>query len=187
MFALKVNDFLYAVSDEKLSFTVHGTTGATDDEKLLRSGTVDLHNYLYRELTAPSAVTNIHLKNSTANPATLDIYLNGLVEENIIYSAVIDPGGTLLYGEEQWIIYDEAGIPKSTVVGTATLSDGDYGDVTVSGGGLVITIDSGLSATVIGDGSVDNTEFQYLDGTTSNIQTQINDLSDNAIAFAVAL
>lgn len=33
---------------------------------------------------------------------------------------------------------------------------------------------SGIDAAKIADGSVSNTEFQYLDGVTSNIQTQLN-------------
>lgn len=52
--------------------------------------------------------------------------------------------------------------------------DGDYGDITVSGAGTVYTIDSGLSATKIADGSISNTEFQYLNGASSNIQTQLD-------------
>ena len=38
----------------------------------------------------------------------------------------------------------------------------------------VATLASGIDATKIADGSVDNTEFQYLNGVTSAIQTQIN-------------
>lgn len=38
----------------------------------------------------------------------------------------------------------------------------------------VATLASGINATKIADGSVDNTEFQYLNGVTSAIQTQIN-------------
>jgi hypothetical protein len=54
------------------------------------------------------------------------------------------------------------------------VSDGDKGDITVTGSGTVWTIDNGLAATVIADGSVSNTEFQYLNGATSNIQAQID-------------
>lgn len=38
----------------------------------------------------------------------------------------------------------------------------------------VTSIPTGISASNIGDGSVSNTEFQYLDGVTSAIQTQLN-------------
>ncbi len=57
---------------------------------------------------------------------------------------------------------------------SATLSDGNYGDITASSSGTVLSINNGLNATKIATGSVDNTEFGYLDGVTSSIQTQIN-------------
>lgn len=44
-----------------------------------------------------------------------------------------------------------------------------------------------FDATSIADGSVDNTEFQHLNGITSNIQTQLNTLQDDSLAFAIVL
>jgi len=55
-----------------------------------------------------------------------------------------------------------------------TLSDGDKTDVTVSSSGSVWTVNSGLDATKIGGGDVTSTEFDYLNGVTSAIQTQLN-------------
>lgn len=54
------------------------------------------------------------------------------------------------------------------------LVDGDYGDISISGGGTVISIDTGLNVNKLANGSVSNTEFQYLDGVTSSIQTQLD-------------
>ena len=46
---------------------------------------------------------------------------------------------------------------------------------------------SGLDATSIADGSISNTEFQYLNGVTSSIQTQIDSKASQAFAIAQAV
>jgi hypothetical protein len=46
---------------------------------------------------------------------------------------------------------------------------------------------TGLDATSIADGSVSNTEFQYLNGVTSAIQTQLDSKATNAFAIAQAV
>jgi hypothetical protein len=48
-------------------------------------------------------------------------------------------------------------------------------------------LSSGISATKIGNGDVDNTELSYLNGVTSAIQTQLDSKATNAFAIAQAV
>jgi hypothetical protein len=48
-----------------------------------------------------------------------------------------------------------------------------------------ITASSRLNANLIGDGSISNTEFDYLDGVSSNIQNQLN-LKQSLLTFGIA-
>lgn len=74
--------------------------------------------------------------------------------------------------------------PLVTEAGTATLTNKtiDISTNTVTNiTNTNISASAAIDATKIANGSVSNTEFQFLDGATSNIQTQLNTLSGSGI------
>ena len=70
---------------------------------------------------------------------------------------------------------------EHSVTATSTTT---FTNKTISGASNTITA---LNATSIGDGSISNTEFQYLNGVSSNIQTQLDNQSTKGFAIAMAI
>src|SRR5210317_2300001 len=70
----------------------------------------------------------------------------------------------------------------TTLVGTDTTDT--LTNKTISGASNTL---SGINATSISDGSISNTEFGYLNGVSSNIQTQLDAKASTAFAIAQAV
>lgn len=72
------------------------------------------------------------------------------------------------------IAVQEGDITESLTVSVLDFLDADF-DVTISPAGEAnVALATGIDAAKIGGGAVSTTEFDYLNGVTSNIQTQID-------------
>lgn len=112
-----------------------------------------------------------------------------ILDTNASHDLIIAPGSDLTADRTLTITTGDAS-RTLTLSGNATISGTNTGDVTLSGtpdyitiAGQIITvglvdlstdITGQLDAAEIADGTVSNTEFQYLNGVTSAIQTQLD-------------
>lgn len=105
--------------------------------------------------------------------------LSELTDVNITSPA---DGGLLFYdtATSKWI--------DNVVSGDITIAD--TGVAAINSGVIVnadINASAAIDATKIHDGSVDNTEFSYINGVTSSIQTQLDGKASNGFSIAMSI
>lgn len=135
-------------------------------------------------------LSSLHVHNILGVPTNLQFSINAADSSGMIFKASLGAGFSLTLDVEGWKVYDASGMQKLSFPTVGTLADGDYGDITISGSGTVMTVDAGSHthpASEVGSGNISDTEFEYLNGASSNIQTQIDNIELDIIALAIAL
>lgn len=121
-----------------------------------------------------------------------------ILDTNATHDLIITPGSNLTADHTLTITTGDAD-RTLTLSGDTTLSGGTHsgtntgdqtitlsGDVSGSGTGAITATISALDAAKIADGTVSNTEFQYLNGVTSGVQGQIDGKVDENAAITGA-
>jgi len=84
-------------------------------------------------------------------------------------------------------LVDDSSSTTTISLGESLKIAGSGVSTTISGDTLTISLSSGIDATKIADGSISNTEFQHLNGASSNIQNQLDAKASRAFAIAQAV
>ena len=170
------------------TFTVDGVDLANDERILVKDQSTAAENGFYKVTISGTSLTLDRTDdfNSSDNikSGSFSFITEGTVNEHRGYTLTTDAAITV--GTTDLAFSQFSGLGQ-IVAGTGLAKTGDTLDMDLkTSGGLVIesdqlavdlaasSITNRLPANKVGDGSVDDTEFGYLDGVSSNIQTQLD-------------
>lgn len=135
---------------------------ATSDAVLRESGSTVGFGQVATGGLADDAVTNAKIRNSGA----LSVIGRSA-------NSAGDPADISAVAASDAVLRESGGVVGFGQVATAGLADGAVTNIKVA---------TGIDAAKLGDGSVSNTEYQYLDGLRGNIQDQIDQRMGDLIA-----
>ena len=159
---------------------------------ITESNISDLGSYITASST--DTLTNKTI-DSASNTLTLDLGEGTLTGTTAEFNTALQDGSFATLAGTETLTNKTINSASNTITITeSNISDlGSYitasstdtlTNKTISGSSNTI---SGINATSIGDGSISNTEFQHLNGVSSNVQTQLDAKATNAFAIAQAV
>ena len=171
--------------------TIDGITLQTGDKILVRSNTDATENGIYISPSSGSASRDTNYNTVEELAGQMIVVQQGSTNADKIFLCTTDNSGSI--GSVD-IVFSQVTPANQGTVQSVAVADAGSSEFTVTGspitssGTINLAVNS-INATKIGSGNVDNTELGYLNGVTSNIQTQLDNSASlgDAISFAVAL
>lgn len=169
--------------------TIDGVTLVTGDRVLLKNQSTASQNGLYIVVASGAASRDPEFDTITELAGQLILVSEGSANADDLYLCTTDASATL---GSSAISYTQVFPSSGGTVTSVAVADSGSSEFTVTGspitssGTISLAINT-INATKIGTGSVDNTEFDYLAGVTSAIQTQIDNKAGAGFAIAMAI
>ena len=169
--------------------TLDGVTLVTGNRVLLKDQSTASQNGLYIVVASGAASRDPEFDTITELAGQLILVSEGTTHADDLFLCTTDTSATL--GSSS-ISYTQVFPSSGGTVTSVAVADSGSSEFTVTGspitssGTISLAVNS-IAATKIGTGTVDNTEFGYLNGVTSSIQTQIDNKAGAGFAIAMAI
>jgi hypothetical protein len=169
--------------------TLDGVTLVTGNRVLLKDQSTASQNGLYIVVASGAASRDPEFDIISEIAGQLILVSEGTTHADDLFLCTTDTSATL--GSSS-ISYVQVFPSSGGTVTSVAVADSGSSEFTVTGspitssGTISLAVNS-IAATKIGTGTVDNTEFGYLNGVTSAIQTQIDSKASNGFAIAMAI
>ncbi len=166
-----------------------GVTLATGNRVLLKNQTTTSQNGLYTVVASGSASRDTEFDIISEIAGQLILVSEGTSNADLMFLCTTDTSATL---GSSAITYTQVFPSAGGTVTSVAVADSGSSEFTVTGspitssGTISLAVNS-IAATKIGTGTVDNTEFGYLNGVTSAIQTQIDNKAGAGFAIAMSI
>ena len=171
--------------------SIDGITLQTGDKILVKSNTDATENGIYICPSSGTASRDTNYDTVEELAGQMIVVQEGSTNADKIFLCTTDNSGSI--GSVN-IVFSQITPANQGTVQSVAVADAGSSEFTVTGspitssGTINLAVNS-INATKIGSGNVDNTELGYLNGVSSNIQTQLDAKASlgDAISFAVAL
>jgi hypothetical protein len=169
--------------------TLDGVTLATGNRVLLKNQTTTSQNGLYTVVASGTASRDTEFDTISELAGQLILVSEGTTNADTMYLCTSDTSATL---GSSAITYTQVFPSSGGTVTSVAVADSGSSEFTVTGspitssGTISLAVNS-IAATKIGTGTVDNTEFGYLNGVTSAIQTQLDSKPSAGFTIAMAI
>ena len=169
--------------------TLDGVTLVTGNRVLLKDQSTASQNGLYIVVASGAASRDPEFDIISEIAGQLILVSEGSTHADDLFLCTTDTSATL--GSSS-ISYTQVFPSSGGTVTSVAVADSGSSEFTVTGspitssGTISLAVNS-IAATKIGTGTVDNTEFGYLNGVTSAIQTQIDNKASKGFSIAMSI